>query len=104
MGIACFMGYSDIVRELASRGARVNVDDNSAPTSPLSMAIRGQRNEVVRTLIELGGTQATLEEHNLDRHWRNARTHTLHDPVRWKYHVVGNYHLNGVTPPRSGAL
>jgi alkylation response protein AidB-like acyl-CoA dehydrogenase len=39
-------------------------------------------------------------EHNLDRHWRNARTHTLHDPVRWKYFHVGNYHLNGVNPPR----
>ncbi|WP_232833319.1 SfnB family sulfur acquisition oxidoreductase [Paraburkholderia kururiensis] len=51
-------------------------------------------------LFELAGTQATLEEHNLDRHWRNARTHTLHDPVRWKYHLVGNYYLNGVKPAR----
>jgi alkylation response protein AidB-like acyl-CoA dehydrogenase len=41
---------------------------------------------------------------NLDRHWRNARTHTVHDPVRWKYHAVGNYWLNGVPPPRHGAL
>jgi SfnB family sulfur acquisition oxidoreductase len=51
-------------------------------------------------LFELAGTQATLAEHNLDRHWRNARTHTLHDPVRWKYHLVGNYYLNGVKPAR----
>lgn len=51
-------------------------------------------------LFELAGTQSTLEEHNLDRHWRNARTHTLHDPVRWKYHLVGNYYLNGVKPAR----
>ena len=51
-------------------------------------------------LFELAGTQATLEEHNFDRHWRNARTHTLHDPVRWKYHLVGNYYLNGVKPAR----
>ncbi|MGE8491191.1 MAG: acyl-CoA dehydrogenase family protein, partial [Paraburkholderia nemoris] len=35
-------------------------------------------------LFELAGTQSTLGEHNLDRHWRNARVHTLHDPVRWK--------------------
>jgi SfnB family sulfur acquisition oxidoreductase len=55
-------------------------------------------------LIELAGTQATLAEHNLDRHWRNARTHTLHDPVRWKYIAVGNYYLNDVLPPRHGAL
>ena len=51
-------------------------------------------------LFELAGTQATLSEHNLDRHWRNARTHTLHDPVRWKYHLVGNYYLNGTKPAR----
>ncbi|WP_278387702.1 hypothetical protein, partial [Pseudomonas oryzihabitans] len=29
-----------------------------------------------------------------------ARTHTLHDPVRWKYHLIGNHLLNGVEPPR----
>ena len=50
-------------------------------------------------LFELAGTRSTLAEHNLDRHWRNARTHTLHDPVRWKYAIVGNHALNGVDPP-----
>jgi SfnB family sulfur acquisition oxidoreductase len=45
-------------------------------------------------LFELAGTQSTLSKHNLDRHWRNARTHTLHDSVRWKYHAVGQYALN----------
>jgi SfnB family sulfur acquisition oxidoreductase len=56
------------------------------------------------TLFELAGSQATLAEHNLDRHWRNARVHTLHDPVRWKYHAIGNYYLNQVNPPRRGTL
>jgi SfnB family sulfur acquisition oxidoreductase len=51
-------------------------------------------------LHELGGTRSTLGQYNLDRHWRNARTHTLHDPVRWKYFHVGNHLLNGVAPPR----
>jgi SfnB family sulfur acquisition oxidoreductase len=51
-------------------------------------------------LFELAGTQSTLAKHGLDRHWRNARTHTLHDPVRWKYYGVGNYFLNNVLPPR----
>ncbi|RDL47188.1 Dibenzothiophene desulfurization enzyme C [Ensifer sp. M14] len=60
--------------------------------------------EASNTLFELAGTSSTRIGLNLDRHWRNARTHTLHDPVRWKYHVVGNYHLNGVTPPKNGAL
>lgn len=50
-------------------------------------------------LFELAGTRSVLAENNLDRHWRNARTHTLHDPVRWKYAILGNYHLNGINPP-----
>ena len=51
-------------------------------------------------LFELAGSRATLAEFNLDRHWRNARVHTLHDPVRWKYHAVGAYRLNGALPNR----
>ncbi|MGF6980610.1 SfnB family sulfur acquisition oxidoreductase [Paraburkholderia atlantica] len=55
-------------------------------------------------LFELAGTAATLDGLGLDRFWRNARTHTLHDPVRWKYHAVGNFYLNDKHPPRHGAL
>ena len=55
-------------------------------------------------LHELGGTRSTLAVHGLDRHWRNVRTHTLHDPARWKYAAIGNYHLNGTKPPRHGAI
>lgn len=51
-------------------------------------------------LFELAGTRSVLGKHNLDRHWRNARTHTLHDPARWKYHLIGNFLLNGVKPAR----
>jgi SfnB family sulfur acquisition oxidoreductase len=50
-------------------------------------------------LFELAGARSTLAVHGLDRHWRNARTHTLHDPVRWKYAILGNYFLNDVKPP-----
>jgi len=56
------------------------------------------------TLFELAGSQATLAEHGLDRHWRNARVHTLHDPVRWKYHAIGNYYLNEQHPPLRGTI
>ncbi len=55
-------------------------------------------------LIELGGSSATLAVHDLDRYWRNARTHTVHDPVRWKYKFIGDYWLNGAHPPRHGAI
>jgi SfnB family sulfur acquisition oxidoreductase len=59
---------------------------------------------VASKLIELAGSSATLAKHGLDRYWRNARTHTVHDPVRWKYRAVGDYWLNGVNPPRHGAI
>jgi SfnB family sulfur acquisition oxidoreductase len=55
---------------------------------------------ITNKLFELAGTKSTLNQFNYDRHWRNARTHTLHDPSRWKYYAVGNYYLNGVNPPR----
>jgi SfnB family sulfur acquisition oxidoreductase len=55
-------------------------------------------------LFELAGTSSTLAENNLDRYWRNVRTHTLHDPVRWKYQAIGNFYLNGKLPPRHGAI
>ena len=51
-------------------------------------------------LLELGGSRASLSQHNLDQHWRNTRVHTLHDPVRWKFHVIGDYYLNGTHPAR----
>ncbi len=59
---------------------------------------------ITNKLFELSGTKSTLSQFNYDRHWRNARTHTLHDPVRWKYFNIGNYFLNGVNPPRHGAF
>ncbi len=83
--------------------------------APLDAALAGQASiavaeaKVITTeialhasekLFELAGSRASLAEFNLDRHWRNARVHTLHDPVRWKYHAVGAYHLNGSLPAR----
>ena len=47
----------------------------------------------------LTGGRATLGKYNLDRHWRNARTHSLHDPLRWKEFHLGNFYLNGIVPP-----
>lgn len=51
-------------------------------------------------LFELGGSRSSLSIHNLDQHWRNARVHTLHDPVRWKLHALGDYYLNHALPAR----
>lgn len=52
-------------------------------------------------LYEVAGASATLEENGFDRHWRNARTHTTHDPISYKFKTVGNFLLNGEAPPVS---
>lgn len=91
-----------VIDELSAKGA--TTEDDVARASVAVGEAKVLTTEIAllagEKLFELAGTQSTLSEHNFDRHWRNARTHTLHDPVRWKYHLVGNYYLNGVKPAR----
>ncbi|MFG1699589.1 acyl-CoA dehydrogenase family protein [Nonomuraea sp. NPDC049309] len=53
-------------------------------------------------VFDVGGGSAVARKHNLDRHWRNARTVTNHNPRAWKAAVVGAYHLTGEQPPVNG--
>jgi alkylation response protein AidB-like acyl-CoA dehydrogenase len=55
-------------------------------------------------IFALIGTRAADLSLNLSRHWRNARTHTLHDPRRWKIRHIGEWELNDVAPPRNGIV
>ena len=54
--------------------------------------------EITSDLFSLVGSAATDDALNLHRHWRNARTHTVHDANQWRYHSAGNYFLNGLAP------
>jgi SfnB family sulfur acquisition oxidoreductase len=60
--------------------------------------------EVATELFAMSGASAADEKYDLSRHWRNARTHSSHDPVDWKYHHAGNWLLAGVHPPNHGQL
>jgi SfnB family sulfur acquisition oxidoreductase len=55
-------------------------------------------------LFALCGTSSAASKYDLDRHWRNARTHSVHDPVDWKYHHLAAYELADVLPPNHGQL
>jgi len=103
----------EAARALVARAGRIldvaTADGSAANVAAAAIAVAEAR--VLTTeaslaagtkLFELAGTQSTLDHLNLDRHWRNARTHTLHDPVRWKRHAVGNYYLNDIAPGRVG--
>jgi SfnB family sulfur acquisition oxidoreductase len=54
--------------------------------------------EITSDIFAVLGSSATDEALNLDRHWRNARTHTVHDANQWRYHAVGARFLTGVVP------
>ncbi|GIE48601.1 SfnB family sulfur acquisition oxidoreductase [Amorphoplanes nipponensis] len=60
--------------------------------------------ETASELFAMCGTSATAAKYDLDRHWRNARTHSVHDPVDWKYHHLAAWELAGVQPPNHGQL
>ncbi|GAB2607434.1 SfnB family sulfur acquisition oxidoreductase [Paractinoplanes abujensis] len=55
-------------------------------------------------LFALCGTSSAAAKYDLDRHWRNARTHSVHDPVDWKYHHLAAWELSDVQPPNHGQL
>lgn len=54
--------------------------------------------QVCDKLFQVCGATATLSKNNYDRHWRNLRTITLHDPVEYKYRLIGDYVLNDRRP------
>jgi SfnB family sulfur acquisition oxidoreductase len=56
--------------------------------------------EASSRLFQLSGARSTSSSFGFDRYWRDARTHTTHDPVHWHAHAIGDYYLNDVIPAR----
>ncbi|OJA97233.1 acyl-CoA dehydrogenase family protein [Burkholderia ubonensis] len=52
-------------------------------------------------LFDACGARATAASLGLDRFWRNARTHTLHDPLDYRLRDVGRFALTGALPEAS---
>jgi alkylation response protein AidB-like acyl-CoA dehydrogenase len=51
-------------------------------------------------LFDVGGGSTVRAQHNLDRHWRNVRTLSAHNPASYKCRILGDYALNDVEPPQ----
>ncbi|WP_202744202.1 SfnB family sulfur acquisition oxidoreductase [Acinetobacter pittii] len=102
--------------EVLLKQAAQSIDAAKIETTPESIAkasidvakVRAHSTDIAlkasSKLIELAGSRGSQSQDGLDRFWRNARVHTLHDAARWKYYFIGNYVLNGVLPPRRGTL
>lgn len=104
-------GAEALLREAAAAIDTADVEPTEDSTARASIAtavakVAAARAavEVSTALFELGGTRSASAALGLDRYWRDARTHTLHDPTRWKVQHVGRWLLSGTRPPRHGQL
>ncbi|SOD90361.1 SfnB family sulfur acquisition oxidoreductase [Streptomyces sp. Ag109_G2-15] len=100
-----------LLREAARTvdAARPHLTDDTAAEASIAVAAAKVRAaeaavDVAGALFEVSGTRSALNSPNLHRYWRDARTHTLHDPTRWKIQHIGRYVLTGTRPPRHGLL
>jgi SfnB family sulfur acquisition oxidoreductase len=89
--------------------ARANLtEETSAEASAAVAAARAQADTAAVTVssdvFSLIGSRSAADDLNLHRHWRDARTHTLHDPRRWKIRHLGQWELNDIAPPPNGIL
>ena len=104
-------GAEALLREAATSIDAAEAELTDASTAAASVATAVAKVAAARAsvdasslLFELGGTRSVAESLNLSRFWRDARTHTLHDPTRWKVQHVGRWLLDGTPPPRHGTL
>lgn len=100
-----------LLREAAAAVDDANAGLDAATAGVASLAVAAARAATTEAalavgtrLYEVSGTRAALGALNLDRHWRNARTHTLHDPAGWKVQHLGRWVADGTLPPNHGQL
>ncbi|MEU2040283.1 SfnB family sulfur acquisition oxidoreductase [Nocardia niwae] len=91
--------------------AAIRIDPSAANIAQSSLAVATAKvladraaNDVSAALFEVSGTRSAAADLNLHHFWRNARTHTLHDPVRWKYQHIGRALLHDAAPPLHGVI
>jgi SfnB family sulfur acquisition oxidoreductase len=104
-------GAEALVAEAGRAIDRADVDLTVDTAGAASLAVAAARAATTQAsidaasrLFEVSGTRSALDSLNLNRHWRNARTHTLHDPAAWKVRHLGRYALEGTLPPNHGQL
>lgn len=100
-----------LVAEAGRAVDRARADLTAATAAAASLAVAAARAsttaaslEASSRLFEVAGTRAALRSLGLDRHWRNARTHSLHDPAAWKVHHLGRHAIDGTPPPNHGQI
>ncbi len=92
----------DAVRRGLERGEELTYDEYADVSALVSMAetaaARAAQESATRAL-DIVGPRSASARLGFDRFWRNARTHTLYEPVAHRLRDVGDYFLNGAHPP-----
>ncbi|MGP4047747.1 acyl-CoA dehydrogenase family protein [Streptomyces sp. 2A115] len=85
-----------------ARGENLTYDEYAEISVLVAMAeaaaSRAAQESTARVL-DVIGTHSASSRLGFDRFWRNARTHTLYEPVAHRLRDVGDYFLNGAHPP-----
>jgi alkylation response protein AidB-like acyl-CoA dehydrogenase len=82
--------------DAAERAANVAAEIESA-TAQVVVSELIQR--ATSQLFNALGASDVRQGKSLDRHWRNARTVSSHNPVIYKARIVGDWVINGTEPP-----
>ncbi|MEU5362416.1 acyl-CoA dehydrogenase family protein [Streptomyces sp. NPDC005925] len=92
----------DAVNGGLARGEDLTYDEYAEISVLVTMAeaaaSRAAQESTARALDIIGARSASSQL-GLDRFWRNARTHTVYEPVAHRLRDVGDYFLNGAHPP-----
>ncbi|MET8153566.1 SfnB family sulfur acquisition oxidoreductase [Actinoplanes sp. NPDC049668] len=104
-------GAEALLAEAARAIDRADGDLTAGSATAASLAVAAARAatthaalEASGRLFEVAGTRSAAAGLGLDRHWRNARTHTLHDPAAWKVQHLGRWAVDGTPPPNHGQV
>lgn len=88
--------------------ARFGGDDAAEHAANVEAEIASAQSQLVTSelalraathLFDALGASAISKRLGLDRHWRNARTVSSHNPLVYKARIVGDWAINGTEPP-----
>ncbi len=105
-----YVAEASVLRAADALGAAFQsaIDGEPDPALFQEAALRTAKSKVVvdelalnaaTQLFDVGGASAAKASQRLDRHWRNIRTISSHNPLSYKARALGDYTVNGAPLP-----
>jgi len=107
---AAYVAEASVLRAADALGAAFQsaIDGRLNPDLFVEASLRTAKSKVVvdelalnaaTELFDVGGASAARQSQRLDRHWRNIRTISSHNPRSYKARAIGDYVVNGQSLP-----